>query len=138
MKQIEESDHNIGIMGHLIKGRTRMISIYGIAHCDTVKKARKFLEEHNLSYEFCDFKKQLPTKAQINKWSEFVGELPINKKGTTYRKFKEEYDQLNNDEKIDFIQQHASMIKRPILEKQHQVLIVGFQEDQYKKLLLID
>lgn len=111
-----------------------MISMYGIANCDTVKKARKFLEEHKINYEFYDFKKHPPTKAQIDKWSEFLGELPVNKKGMTYRKYKDEYELLNSDEKIDFIQHHSSIIKRPILEKHDHVIIVGFQEDEYINL----
>ena len=64
-----------------------MWKMFAIANCDTVKKARIFLETKKVDYEFVDFKKVKPTKDQIKRWAEFYGELPVNKKGTTYKCF---------------------------------------------------
>lgn len=112
-----------------------MISMFAIPNCDTVKKARNFLEKNKINYEFIDFKKSAPTKIQIKAWSDYLGELPINKKGLTYRKYKEDYEALSMPEKIDFIIAHTSLIKRPILVHNGKTMAVGFNEEQYKDLI---
>ncbi len=68
-----------------------MICMYAISNCDTVKKARSFLDKRKISYEFIDFKKISPEKKMIKIWAEFLGELPVNKKGLTYKKYKNEF-----------------------------------------------
>lgn len=111
-----------------------MISMYGIANCDTVKKARTFLEKKKVDYQFVDFKKSAPTTEQIKRWGEFYGELPANKKGITYRKYKDEFEALTTALKIKFLIEHSSMIKRPILEKSNKTIAMGFDEGTYKGL----
>lgn len=111
-----------------------MYQMYAIPNCDTVKKARTFLDKSKIEYEFFDFKKVPPTQENILKWSEFFKEWPVNKKGTTYKKFKEEFESLSDSKKIQFIIEHASIIKRPILEKNGKVVAMGFDELEYKKL----
>lgn len=113
-----------------------MISMYAIPNCDTVKKARVFLEARNIAYEFVDFKKIPPTEAQIASWSGFGGELPVNKKGTSYRKHKEAYEALDQSGKINFVIANPSMIKRPILVKNGQTIAMGFNEAEYHSLLM--
>lgn len=113
-----------------------MIVMYAIANCDTVKKARTYLEKKKVSYEFVDFKKTPPTSEQIKKWAEYFGELPVNKKGITYKKFKEEYEALSPALKIKFIIENTSMIKRPVLEKNNKTIAMGFDEEEYKGLKL--
>lgn len=113
-----------------------MISMYGISNCDTVKKARSFLATHNIDYTFIDFKKTAPTSVQIREWAEFFGELPINKKGTTYRKHKEQYEALGRLAQIDFIIANPSLIKRPVLVNNDHTLALGFDEARYSELLL--
>jgi Spx/MgsR family transcriptional regulator len=110
--------------------------MYAIANCDTVKKARTYLEKKKVSYEFVDFKKTPPTSDQIKKWAEYFGELPVNKKGLTYKKFKEEYEALSPALKIKFIIENTSMIKRPVLEKNNKTIAMGFDEEEYKGLKL--
>lgn len=109
--------------------------IYGIPNCDTVKKARTFLEKKGVAFEFVDFKKTPPTAADIRRWAEAFGDLPVNKAGQTYKKFKDVYESLSPAKKIDFLCQNASMIKRPILERNGSVLAFGFKEDEYKTLM---
>lgn len=111
-----------------------MLTMYAIPNCDTVKKARIYLDKKKISYEFVDFKKTPPTKELINKWTDFLGELPANKKGLTYRKFKEEFEALTPAKQIDFMIKNSSMIKRPILENKNKTLAVGFDEDVYAGL----
>lgn len=108
--------------------------MYAIPNCDTVKKARTFLDKKKIEYQFIDFKKSAPTAEQIKRWGEFFGELPANKKGITYRKFKDEYEALTPAQKIKFLIENNSMIKRPVLEKNDKTIAIGFEEEFYKGL----
>ena len=113
-----------------------MITMYAIANCDTVKKARAYLDNKKITYNFVDFKKTPPTKELVKKWTEFLGELPANKKGMTYRKYKDEFEALTPIKKIDFLIKNTSMIKRPVLEKGNVTLAFGFDEEVYSRLKL--
>lgn len=113
-----------------------MITMYAIANCDTVKKARAFLEKNNVEYNFVDFKKSPPTKELMNRWIDFLGELPVNKKGTTFRKLKDQYAELSPSKQIDLAIANPSMIKRPILEKKNKTIAIGFDEETYDGLKL--
>ncbi len=113
-----------------------MITMYAIPNCDTVKKARAFLDKKKIAYEFVDFKKTPPTKELIKRWSDFLGELPANKKGLTYRKHKDEFESLTPAKKIDFLIENTSMIKRPVLENKNKTLALGFDEEVYSELKL--
>jgi Spx/MgsR family transcriptional regulator len=110
--------------------------MFAIPNCDTVKKARDYLEKNKVNYEFIDFKKTTPTKEQIEKWSTFCDDLPINKKGTTYRKYKDTYETLSYEEKKDFIIANVSLIKRPVLEKNGEVIALGFNEELYGEFVV--
>lgn len=112
-----------------------MFKLFGIPNCDTVKKARTFLDKHKLDVEFVDFKKYTPTLEDIERWSKAFGGIPVNTKGVTYKKHKEEFEALSPRAQIAFIQKNTSMIKRPILEKSNKVLAFGFDEEQYRSLL---
>jgi len=108
-----------------------MYKMYAIPNCDTVKKAKAFLDKNKIAYDFIDFKKTPLTKQLIQSWKEYFGELPVNKKGTTYKKFKEEFESLSETAKVDFMIEQSSIIKRPIIEKNGKVLAIGFDEEQY-------
>ena len=101
------------------------MKVYGIPNCDTVKKVRKLLEEKGLDYDFIDFKKTPPTKALITKAEKFLGELPVNKRGTTFRKIKEEYESSNKSAQIELLLDQSSAIKRPLIEQSGKVVAVG-------------
>lgn len=109
--------------------------MYAIPNCDTVKKARTFLEKNAIAYTFIDFKKSPPTKAQVQAWGDFLGELPVNKKGMTYRKYKDHYEALDLAQKMAFIIANTSLIKRPVLEQNGKPIAVGFNEAEYTALL---
>ena len=111
-----------------------MYKLYGIPNCDTVKKARTFLDSKNVAVTFVDFKKTAPTQLDIKRWQKAFGDLPVNTKGATYKKFKDEYESGDLNQKINFLIQNTSMIKRPILEKEGEVLAFGFEASLYQKL----
>lgn len=112
-----------------------MIYLYGIPNCDTVKKARTYLESRSIPFEFVDFKKTPPTLESVEIWREAFGGLPVNVKGQTYKKYAAEYEGLNEKAKVDFICKNSSMIKRPIMQKDKKVLCFGFNEQEFKSLL---
>lgn len=112
-----------------------MYKLYGIANCDTVKKARTFLDSRKIEFEFIDFKKYQPTEKDLLSWSKEFGGWPVNRSGLTYKKVKDNYEPLPEKDKIKFIQENTSMIKRPILVKGNAVLAFGFNEQMYSDIL---
>lgn len=111
------------------------MKLYGIPNCDTVKKARTYLEGKKIAFEFVDFKKTAPTAEDISRWEKAFGDLPVNKAGQTYKKHRDAYEKLSPKEKVKFIMANSSMIKRPILEENGKVLAFGFKEEEYKAAL---
>lgn len=106
-----------------------MYRLFGIPNCDSVKKARKHLDQLGLEYEFIDFKKVAPSKKNLTSWKSYLGELPVNKRGTTFRKIKEDYELAKSEkDKMDIIMSNSSVIKRPILESDDEVVAIGWQE----------
>lgn len=112
-----------------------MIYLFGIPNCDTVKKARTYLEKHSIPFEFIDFKKSPPTASSIELWRKAFGALPVNSKGQTYKKHAEIFTALGEKEKVDFLIKNSSMIKRPILQQDERVLCFGFDEVEFSKQL---
>lgn len=111
-----------------------MYTLYGIPNCDTVKKARTYLDKRHLPVSFVDFKKSPPQKADIERWAQAFGGLPVNTKGTTYKKYKDLFEQLSPAEQVKFLISNSSMIKRPILEKNGNVIAFGYDEEKFSKL----
>ena len=113
-----------------------MIKIYGIPNCDTMKKARKWLENNNVEYEFHDYKKQGVPEANLKKWVKSAGwEVVLNKRGTTWRKLPDDIkDNIDEASSIQVMLDNPSAIKRPVLES-GKTILVGFKEDEYETLL---
>lgn len=112
------------------------IHVYGIPNCDTVKKARVWLDAKGLAYTFHDYKKEGADPVQITRWIEAHGvDIVLNRRGTTFRKLSEA-EQANIDpaKAVTLLEQHPSMIKRPVVEYPGGVLI-GFKEDEWRVLL---
>lgn len=112
------------------------IIIYGIKNCDTMKKARKWLDGRGVEYSFHDYKKEGVTPAQLKKWSKAVGwEKLLNKAGTTFRKLPDaQKADLNEAKAIALMVEQPSMIKRPVLDMGEGYL-VGFKDLEYQKAL---
>lgn len=116
------------------------IRINGIPNCDTVKKARGWLDAQGLDHTFRDFKKVPPGEEEVASWADIVGwEVLLNRRGTTFRKLGEA-DKADlgsdgsRDRAIALMVQHPSLIKRPVLE--HEAgLLVGFSEPEWKEKL---
>jgi len=110
--------------------------MYGIPNCDTIKKARTFLDSNNISYEFHDYKKRGITKDLLAKWCDSLGyENVLNRRGTTWRKLDEKTKaNITKDSAILLMQEHPSMIKRPLLDTGKN-LILGFNQSEYESLL---
>jgi len=112
-----------------------MIEMYGIPNCDTIKKAKLWLAEHDVSYLFHNYKKEAPDAEMLAAWVDVVGwEVLLNKRGTTWRKLAEaERQEMNRDKAISLMCQNPSMIKRPVLViDQH--IEVGFSAEVYAGL----
>ena len=111
------------------------VTIYGIKNCDTMKKARAFLDKKTIAYDFHDYKTQGVDKAKLEGWAKKAGwETLLNRAGTTFRKLPDG-DKANITEKkaIALMLAQPSMIKRPVLESGSK-LLVGFRPEEYGKL----
>jgi arsenate reductase len=108
------------------------IHLYGIPNCDTVKKAREYLDARGLDHVFHDFKKEGADPERLARWIEAAGvDTVLNRRGTTFRKL-DEADKADIDaaEAVTLLQTHPSMIKRPVVEYDGG-LLVGFKEDEW-------
>lgn len=113
--------------------------LYGIPNCDTVKKARSWLAERGVAYEFSDFKKTPPTPELIQTWLEQQPlTVLLNKRGTTWRKLSEA-EQAEAESvagAVALMCRYPSIIKRPVLVDSGRVL-VGFQAAEYEEVFPI-
>ena len=109
------------------------ITLYGIKNCDTMKKARAWLDEAGVHYGFHDYKTSGIDRAQLERWSKVAGwETLLNRAGTTFRKLPETDKQdLDAKKALSLMLAQPSMIKRPVLENGRQ-LLVGFKPETYK------
>ena len=113
-----------------------MIDLYGIPNCDSVRKARKWLDGQGLEYAFHDYKKQGADSARLREWSQAVGwEALLNRRGTTFRKLDDAAKaDLDEGKAIALMAGHPSLIKRPVVEHDSRVL-VGFDEAGWAQAL---
>ena len=112
-----------------------MTTLYGIPNCDTIKKARKWLTDNNIEYQFHDYKKLGVPEKNLRQWVKQLGwEALLNKRGTTWRKLD---DSIKNaiDEKsaIEIMIENPSIIKRPLLDRDGHYEL-GFKAENYKNL----
>jgi len=108
------------------------VTIYGIKACDTMKKARTWLDAHGVAYEFHDYKAVGINRARLERWSAEVGwETLLNRSGTTFRKLPDaQKEGLTEKKAIALMLAQPSMIKRPVLDLGNR-LLVGFKPDAY-------
>ncbi len=111
-------------------------TIYGIKNCDTVKKARRWLDTHGVVYKFHDYKKCGIDRELLEVWCQDVGwQALLNKRSTTWRNLPDESKE-NMDETLALViaEDQLTIIKRPVLELPDQVMI-GFSEKTYQALV---
>ncbi|MEX0335712.1 ArsC family reductase [Vibrio tubiashii] len=111
------------------------ITMYGIPNCDTIKKAKKWLEAEGVEYNFHDYRKQGIDKALVETFCQQLGwENVLNKRGTTYRQLTpEQKESLNEANAIELLVEQPAMIKRPILVSGNDYHL-GFKADQYASI----
>ena len=107
--------------------------LYGIPNCNTVKKARDWLSENQLNFEFHNFKKDGLDKNTLMNWVKDLGwEVLLNKKGMTWRKLTDaQKTDLDQDKAVAIMLENTSIIKRPVLDYNGQIH-VGFKEEDYQ------
>ena len=109
-------------------------TIYGIKNCDTMKKARAWLDAHGITYDFHDYKVAGVEKDKLKQWSSQLGwETLLNRAGTTFKKLPDaDKEGLNEKKALALMCAQPSMIKRPVLEIDGKIL-VGFKPEVYAK-----
>lgn len=111
------------------------ITLYGIANCDTVKKAKAWLQQQDVEYSFHDYRKQGLDAAQLSAWVDELGwEALLNRRGTTWRKLDEAVrDAIDRDSAIQIMLDNPAIIKRPLLDRDGEK-ILGFDADAYQEI----
>ncbi|WP_428029599.1 ArsC family reductase [Ancylobacter sp.] len=108
------------------------VTIYGIKNCDTMKKARAWLDSHGVAYVFHDYKASGIDAAHLQEWAGKVGWEPLlNRAGTTFRKLSDaEKADIDEAKALSLMQAQPSLIKRPVLDVDGS-LLVGFKPEAY-------
>ncbi len=109
-----------------------MITMYGIKNCDTIKKARTWLETNGIAYDFHDYKTAGIDEGRLRGWATELGwDKLLNRAGTTFRKLPEtEREGLDEDKAVTLMLAQPSMIKRPVLDIGDRRLL-GFKPEAY-------
>lgn len=112
-----------------------MVTIYGIPNCDTMKKARAWLNEHNIAYDFHDYKKAGLDEALLRGWVKELGwETLLNTRGMMWRKVPQDVkDTIDEKSAIALMLETPSIIKRPVLDT-GSTRHIGFKPEQYEQL----
>ena len=112
------------------------LTIYGIRNCDTMKKARAWLDAHKVDYAFHDYKAAGIERGKLEGWAKKAGwETLLNKAGTTFRKLPDkDKEGLTEKKAIALMLAQPSLIRRPVLELGGGKLLVGFKPEQYQAL----
>lgn len=110
-----------------------MTTVFGITNCDTVRKARRWLDDHAIRYRFHDFRKDGLNADLLQDWlSRIEWERLVNRKGRTFRTLgKDRTASLNRDAAMVLMLEHPTIIKRPVVEVNGR-LLVGFDEALYR------
>ena len=113
--------------------KIRTITLHGIKNCDTMKKARAWLDARALAYTFHDYKVDGIERARLESWTRSLGwEIVLNRSGTTFRKLPEaDRDALDEGRALALMLAQPSMIKRPVLDVDG-TLVVGFKPSTYE------
>ena len=109
-------------------------TIYGIKNCDTMKKARTWLDQKGVAYRFHDYKSEGIDRVHLERWIDAAGwETVLNRAGTTFRKLDDgARADLDREKAISLMLKQPSMIKRPVLEAEG-TIIIGFKPEFYEQ-----
>jgi arsenate reductase len=111
------------------------VRLYGISNCDTIRKARAWLADHEIEYEFHDYRKQGADPELLRSMADQLGwEAMLNRRGTTWRKLPDSVkESIDESEALQLMQQNPAVIKRPILARGDR-LHIGFNDQQYRDI----
>lgn len=115
------------------------VTVYGIPNCDSVKKARRWLDENGVSYTFHDYKKLGVERSALDSWADEAGwEALFNKRGTTWRQLDDaDKESVDRDKALALMEMHTSLIKRPVIEHDGP-LLVGYDAEAYEDAGLVE
>jgi len=115
-----------------------MTTLYGIKNCDTIKKAKRWLEENNIEFTFHDFRKDGLDEKLLRQWMKNPGwQILLNKRGTTWRQLPEDVkNNINERSAFEIMKDNPAIIKRPVLMIDDECH-VGFKETEYQDLFSI-
>jgi len=117
--------------------KVKRMTIYGIKTCSTVGKARKFMKENEIEFDFVDYKIESVDETKIRKWLEQVDmKILFNTRGTKYRDLKLKELDLDDDGKIEWMAKENYLIKRPVIEYDEGKVMVAYNEDIYRDTFL--
>jgi len=110
-----------------------MLTLYGIPNCGTVKKARAWLDERGVAYEFYDYKKRGVSAEKLADWLRQVPwERLLNRAGTTYRQLPDAQKPNDADSAVVVMLANPSIIRRPLIEAEGRVVLLGFKGEEYE------
>lgn len=113
------------------------ITLYGIKNCDTMRKARAWLDKHGVEYAFHDYRTQGLNRALLERWCKTLGwQVLLNRSGATFRRLADKDKQgLDESRAIALMLAQPSIIRRPVLELGDEKLLVGFAPEAYRAAL---
>lgn len=115
-----------------------MYMLYAIPNCDTVKKARTWLAENGIAYQFHDYKKRGIDRATIDHWlTQKPWEELVNRAGATWKKLPDAEKPINAEEAITLMMEKTSVIRRPLIEANGKIVALGFNADQYAQTFAV-
>jgi len=111
------------------------VTLYGIKNCDTIKKAKKWLEKNSIDYRFHEFRADGINRSLLNDWlKQIEWETLLNMRGTTWRKLSDaQKNGINKSTVLALMLEQPAIIKRPVLTVENKIF-VGFKEDEYKEI----
>lgn len=112
-----------------------MITLYGIPNCDTVRKARRWLDQHQIDYQFVDFREQPLGADTVDEWLDTLGwEAVVNRRSTTWKQLdRAERETMDRDGARDAVLAHPTLVKRPVLDTGTDIHL-GFSAENYQDI----
>ena len=112
-----------------------MITVYGIPNCDTVRKARKWLDQHGIEYRFHDFREDGLSAAQVRKWFADLGwDTVVNRRSTSWKQLSPEArEAMDAKAAVAAVIEHPTLVKRPVLDT-GKSLHLGFTPAAYQEI----
>ncbi|HET6565192.1 MAG TPA: Spx/MgsR family RNA polymerase-binding regulatory protein [Xanthomonadales bacterium] len=117
--------------------QTDLLLVFGLKNCDSCSKARAWLDEHGVDYEFRDLRADGLGADRLKRWlSSPLAPLLTNRRSTTWRQLTAIEKAQSDEDPFTILNQYSTLIKRPVLERHGRVLLVGFSVEEFREHLL--